>query len=365
MAALALMIVGCVFLAGHADALFTKIISNDIHKTDQIVYVPQHEDFRLQCETRSYEHKVNTGIVPSEYRHRLFVKRGGEDILLETDPADGCETVVNHIVRPTNATYATVDHLYTIFRVTAEYAGSFTYGCMLVAENARNTSLEPSRFNLSITICSEPHFSIGIVEGNSLSELGFPDEGKNAVLNTEEKCRFNGAVSYLVNDVPVSQMSSGDVPSTQAVELDDSSLEIHSPVCVGHGVCNVTAEFTYIFGGKIETSHSHMSLNDCCIDLGTRTTPLPPKVTASSFLSQLAACANITQSADVKGSTGDDPLVAERKQLEISKLELEIEVLKLKTDLLPLQILSRKKRINDITKRQLREDEEDVTALPM
>ncbi len=82
-------------------------------------------------------------------------------------------------------------------------------------------------------------------------------------------------------------------------------------------------------------------------------------------MSQLAARANITWSADVKGSTGDDPLVAERKQLEISKLELEIEVLKLKKELLPFQILSRKKRIQDIARRQLREDEEDVTALPM
>ena len=102
----------------------------------------------------------------------------------------------------------------------------------------------------------EPLFSLSIEEGNSQSEFAYPNEGKHVVLNTKDECHFDYAVSYLVNGV-----SSSDISSHQAVKRDDSSLEIHSPVCVGHRVCNVTAVFKYIYERHDETSQSHMSLN--------------------------------------------------------------------------------------------------------
>ncbi|XP_033628783.1 uncharacterized protein LOC117291262 isoform X2 [Asterias rubens] len=276
----ALMMVGCVLLAGQADA-WTKIFSREM-VGNRTVFVPNHESLVLKCETRNFLHYPVTGAVSGEYRHKLFVKKGGEEIPVATSVVDGCETLVNHTVTKTSSTSVTVEVLFTLFRVKAEQAGSFTYGCMLVAEDAPNVNLltqSSSSNNLNIVVCPEPLFSLSIEEGNSQSEIAYPNEGKHVVLNTKDECHFDYAVSYLVNGV-----SSSDIPSHQAVKRDDSSLEIHSPVCVGHRVCNVTAVFKYIYERNDETSQSHMSLNNCCIDVGP--TPTPPKATGGNFLKQ-------------------------------------------------------------------------------
>ncbi|XP_071791445.1 uncharacterized protein [Asterias amurensis] len=269
----ALMMVGCVLLAGQADA-WTKISSKEM-VGNRTVFVPNHESLVVKCETRNFLHN---GAVSEGYRHKLFVKKGGEEIPVATSVVDGCETLVNHTVTKTSPTSVNVEVLFTLFRVKAEQAGSFTYGCMLVAEDAPNVNLltqSSSSNNLNIVVCSEPVFSLSVEERNSQSEIALP---KHVVLNTKDECHFDYAVSYLVNGV-----SSSDIPSDQAVKQNDSSLKIK--VCVGHHVCNVTAVFKYIYERNDETSQSHMSLNNCCIDVGP--TPTPPKATVGgNFLEQ-------------------------------------------------------------------------------
>ena len=138
-----------VFLAG------TKIFSSEM-VGNRTVFVPNHESLVLKCETRNFLHYPVTGAVSGEYRHKLFVKKGGEEIPVATSVVDGCETLVNHTVTKTSSTSVTVEVLFTLFRVKAEQAGSFTYGCMLVAEDAPNVNLltqSSSSNNLNIVVC--------------------------------------------------------------------------------------------------------------------------------------------------------------------------------------------------------------------
>ncbi|XP_022111794.1 uncharacterized protein LOC110991026 isoform X2 [Acanthaster planci] len=209
---------------------------------------------------------------------------------------------------------------FVMTAATVEAAG--TYGCVMLRDGpptettvARGFGIGYQPHEANVTVCLEP--DLALLSNTQDSDL---------IIRVEEKCKFLGEVSWIINGHRVGRRSTESSvadPSLPAFQRDDDTLLIQcdqgNPK---NSWCTVKAEFKYITNSRrLEVATGTLNVSDCCLENPSTEAAFTDPVTTQ----------DLTGYPVTQGPIEEEP---SRKE----KWALKKEVLELKKKVLPLQI---------------------------
>ncbi|XP_022111795.1 uncharacterized protein LOC110991026 isoform X3 [Acanthaster planci] len=202
----------------------------------------------------------------------------------------------------------------TTFVITADTVeATGTYGCVMLRDGppaettvARGLGVGRQPREANVTVCSEP--DLALLSNTQDSDL---------IIRVEEKCKFLGEVSWIINGHRVGRRSTESSvadPSLPAFQRDDDTLLIQcdqgNPK---NSWCTVKAEFKYITNSRrLEVATGTLNVSDCCLENPSTEAAFTDPVTTQD-LTELTSVFTPTAKSKIKpspsSSKGDSPVV--------------------------------------------------------